>query len=247
MFFTKHKHIQIIDNNGDAKYLTDITAVFNVPEFLKNSKLTEPYMVSDSDTPESLAYNFYGDSKMSWIILLTNGIKNIYSEWPLNADMFNSMIEKKYFPYFSVFLILGTTQTYDIKEGDVVKLISPLGNNPSAVVKNWNPSLSKLTLERDSLIGQFSGELSLYSVRTGESIGLIGRIVENEQDSLHHFEQDGVVLDPLIGHLQDYISGFNYSVVTNMEYETKLNNDKRSIVIPSPELARQIYNNYIPS
>lgn len=247
MFFTKHKHIQIIDNNGDAKYLTDITTILNVPEFLKNSKLTQPYMISDSDTPESLAYNFYGDSKMSWIILLANGIRNIYSDWPLNVDMFNNMIDKKYNPYFSIFLDLPSVRTYDIREGDEIRMVNPNALNGIAIVKNWNASLSKLTLEIETGSGHFLEGIGIFLKRTGEYIGLIGRIVGSEADSLHHFEEDGVILDPLIGNLQDYILGSNNSVVTNIQYETKINDSKRSIVIPSPELARQIYNNYVPS
>ena len=75
-------------------------------------------------------------------------------------------------------------------------------------------------------------------------LGTIGRVVLYEMDALHHFEVDGVYVDPLLGYLQGYIGGGSNNVVTNSEYETKLNDNKRLIYIPTISVARRIESEY---
>jgi hypothetical protein len=240
MFFTKHNYIQINDDNGNTQYLTDITSIFKTPQFLKNSKLCDPYMIADGDTPESIALNAYDDSKMSWVILMVNGIKNIYNEWPLSSENFNRHIETKYSNRESIFLDLTSIKDYNLTEGQIVKTSSSNNQENYAEIINWNPSLSKLTVR--ILYGSFPEGNILY--KDGKNIGTISRRISYEPDSLHHFESDGVILDPLTGYLQDYLRGNDDFVVTNLQYETKINDEKRSIVVPIPGLARDIVKNY---
>ena len=77
-----------------------------------------------------------------------------------------------------------------------------------------------------------------------KEIGTIGRIVHYEIESLHHFEKEGLWLDPLVGNLQSYIAGENYDVVTNRKYEEEENNKKRSIFLPTKAFAIELSNSY---
>jgi len=43
-----------------------------------------PYFVTDFDRPDSLAYKFYGDAELHWIILLANNIVSVYDDWPVS-------------------------------------------------------------------------------------------------------------------------------------------------------------------
>ena len=70
------------------------------------------------------------------------------------------------------------------------------------------------------------------------------RIVHYEIESLHHFEKDGVWIDPLIGYLQDYLNGNDLNVITNHQYELSLNDKKREVFIPNKNYAKQIYDDY---
>jgi hypothetical protein len=238
MFFTKHNYIQTTDKDNNIINLTDISSVITLPEYLKNGKNSDPYLISDGDTPESIASTVYDDQRLSWVILIANGINDVYNDWPLTTDAFNRMMNLKYGSYISVFLKLDSVKKYNIKPGDIVKT----RNNTTAKVIEWNPSLSKLTL--DLIDGKFIRFATIFDENDFE-IGIIMRISEYDLQSLHHFEKDGVWLDPLLGYLQSYINGNNINVVTNNDYELSINNEKRNIIIPHKNYAIQMNNDYI--
>ena len=53
------------------------------------------FNVIGDDRPDNVADNFYGDPTLDWIVLLSNNIVNVQSEWPLSqADFFTYLSEK---------------------------------------------------------------------------------------------------------------------------------------------------------
>ena len=53
------------------------------------------FNVIGDDRPDNVADNFYDDPTLDWIVLLSNNIVNIQSEWPLSqADFFTYLSEK---------------------------------------------------------------------------------------------------------------------------------------------------------
>lgn len=67
-----------------------------IPELMKNVELFYGYSVQEGDTPETVAYKYYGDQYRYWIILYCNGILDPQWEWPLNNQQFDSYIQNKY-------------------------------------------------------------------------------------------------------------------------------------------------------
>lgn len=63
-----------------------------------NTRLTytRTYKIQDGETPELVAYKFYKDSDLYWIILLVNNIINIKEEWPLSTQELSDSIIEKY-------------------------------------------------------------------------------------------------------------------------------------------------------
>jgi len=57
---------------------------------------TRTYKIQDGETPELVAYKFYKDSDLYWIILLVNNIINIKEEWPLSTQELSDSIIEKY-------------------------------------------------------------------------------------------------------------------------------------------------------
>lgn len=55
-----------------------------------------PYTVTESDRPDSLAYNYYDDAEKTWLIYLVNGVIDPYHDVHLTNEEFESYIEKKY-------------------------------------------------------------------------------------------------------------------------------------------------------
>ena len=54
--------------------------------------------IMDSDRPDTLAYDYYGDSELHWIILYANGasFQNPYYDWPMNYFDLKKFVDKKY-------------------------------------------------------------------------------------------------------------------------------------------------------
>ncbi len=54
------------------------------------------YEISGDDRPDNVAYDFYGDSSLDWLVLLCNNIINIQSEWPMSQKSFDNYLINKY-------------------------------------------------------------------------------------------------------------------------------------------------------
>jgi len=77
--------------------VTNIVSRFGFENKLKeNENAFYKYTVKDSDTPEIIAYKYYGHSERHWIVLLFNDIIDPQYDWPLKQDEFIDFVSKKY-------------------------------------------------------------------------------------------------------------------------------------------------------
>ena len=104
-FKTLPKVIQV--KNQVATVLTNLMNRADViPSLLTNPLIFYKYDIQDGDTPETVAYKYYGDSYRYWILLYSNQIMNPLWDWPLNSNDFNKYIDDKYQefnPYSTVY------------------------------------------------------------------------------------------------------------------------------------------------
>ena len=63
---------------------------------ITNVSLFEEYFVRDGDRADTLAFQFYNDSTLHWIIMYANYITNPYYDWPLTYFDLQKFIAKKY-------------------------------------------------------------------------------------------------------------------------------------------------------
>jgi hypothetical protein len=211
--------------------------IFVQRNFLKNifseRDYILPYTVKSGDTPRSLAYYIYGSERYEWIIYCLNSIVNPYYDWPLSEDDFYNFIGSKYLNKKCLFLNLDSFVN-NFKVGETIT-----SGQSSARVSEWNRTLCRLTIEN------VSGNFQIgNTITSNSSSAVIGRIVDRAEDAVNHFEtQNGFILDPLVGYIQSYISSSNDQyVITNIQYEEKLNNQKRQIYVLKPEYARTAEN-----
>jgi hypothetical protein len=86
-----------IPNSKKSISATNITKRFSVANFLRNSAVVfDEYYVEDGERPDSVAYDYYGDQNMDWLILLTNEIHDSYFQWVLSYEQFNSYLRDRY-------------------------------------------------------------------------------------------------------------------------------------------------------
>jgi hypothetical protein len=63
---------------------------------IDNYAVLTKYDVRDQDTPETLAYELYGDSEYHWVLLIINNIVNVRKDWPLKSREFGDFVSAKY-------------------------------------------------------------------------------------------------------------------------------------------------------
>ena len=54
------------------------------------------FVVEGDDRPDNVADKVYDDPNLDWVVLLSNNIVNIQSEWPMSQSDFNTYITEKY-------------------------------------------------------------------------------------------------------------------------------------------------------
>ena len=85
------------DANRNSVVMTDLMARCSIiPEILNNPMVYYDYDVQDGDTPEIVAYKYYGDSYRYWVVLFANQITDPQWDWPLNSNDFDAYITNKY-------------------------------------------------------------------------------------------------------------------------------------------------------
>lgn len=98
MYFRKFpKTFYSLDNVATVQVITNILVrVVLTEELQEKFGVFDEYDVTESDTPEILAFKVYGDSELHWIILHYNNILDPRFEWPLTTNNLVKYVEGKY-------------------------------------------------------------------------------------------------------------------------------------------------------
>jgi hypothetical protein len=86
-----------ITNTENYKLLPDILRRVKLRALVKSgAMLFDKYDVKEGEKPEDIAYKWFGDAELHWVILMTNNITDRYHDWPLNAPQFAEFLTDKY-------------------------------------------------------------------------------------------------------------------------------------------------------
>jgi hypothetical protein len=85
------------DNVGVSRVFTNLLARASIiPDVLKNPLVYYSYDIQEGDTPEIIAYKYYGDSYRYWIVLFANELLDPQWSWPMTSTVFDSYMAEKY-------------------------------------------------------------------------------------------------------------------------------------------------------
>jgi len=87
------------DMKGDRNYklLPDILRRVKLRSGLRSGAfMFDNYNVKDGERPEDVAYKWFGDAQLHWVILMTNNITDRFYQWPLSQPQFQEHITDKY-------------------------------------------------------------------------------------------------------------------------------------------------------
>jgi len=128
-----------LSREDEGVKLRSITNVLNrVRKKLEitNAAIFEQYFVNDGDRADTLAYQYYDDSTLHWIIMYANYMTNPYYDWPLTYFDLQKYVAKKYDN-------INGIHHYEDSDGNVVDapntIISPSGrtSGPADAITNF--------------------------------------------------------------------------------------------------------------
>jgi hypothetical protein len=128
-YFNKVPNFDYISRLPNAK-LSDYVRVKN---FFKRAKLREDifkelaffekYTIEGDDRPDNVAFKIYDDSTFDWVVLVSNNIINIQSEWPLPQRDFDRFLLDKYGDYDTLYNGIHHYETQEVKNSNGVTIV----------------------------------------------------------------------------------------------------------------------------
>jgi hypothetical protein len=138
------------DAKGNSLLMTNLMARTSViPSILNNASVFYQYDIQDGDTPESIAYKYYGESYRYWIVLFANEIIDPQWNWPMNNNVFAKYLENKY-PSINVY---STAHHYE-------KILSQFDSGT-------NTTTVETVIIDESTYNSLTGGIHNYSLPTG--------------------------------------------------------------------------------
>ena len=65
-------------------------------EYVKHQSFFAQHTIIDGETPEYLAYTYYGDTELHWVILYAQQATNPFYDWPMDYFDLKKFVIKKY-------------------------------------------------------------------------------------------------------------------------------------------------------
>ena len=97
-YFSKFP-LMTYDVKGDKvrKLLPNILRRIKLRATIKSGGMIfDRYDVKEGEKPEDVAYKWFGDAELHWVILMTNNITDRYYGWPMNSVQFAEFLADKY-------------------------------------------------------------------------------------------------------------------------------------------------------
>lgn len=128
-YFRQVPDFQYVSRLPDSQSISDYITVKNL---FKRGKLREDifgnlqfftkYKIIGNERPDNVAYKVYNDETLDWVILLSNNILNVQTEWPLSQQGFDNFLLEKYGSYDQINAI-HHYETNEIKNTNGITII----------------------------------------------------------------------------------------------------------------------------
>ena len=166
---SSHSYITVKNLFRRNKLRDDLQNVFTI---------FDKYEIMEGARPDTIAQDFYGDSELDWVVLMTAGILNVRNEWPLsNRDLY----EYAYELYGNELNSVHHYETIEIKDSDG-KLILPKGKR---VDKDFTVSYY------DN--GNYWNKTGIYNLSTNIN-GSIGSVTNWEYETIKNDKKRSIYL-----------------------------------------------------
>ena len=91
------KMVYDVKGNENYKLLPDILRRVKQRSAVASGQfIFDTYDVVNGEKPEDIAYKWFGDAQLHWVILMTNNITDRFHQWPMTQPQFDEFLTDKY-------------------------------------------------------------------------------------------------------------------------------------------------------
>lgn len=129
-YFRQVPNFAYINRTKEGKNSYDYTAVKNLfkrakirDDIFQNLAYFEKYKIIGDERPDNIAFKIYDDQTLDWVILLSNNILDIKTEWPMTQRTFDKYVLDKYNDYNTLYNGIKYYKTTEIKNSNGTTII----------------------------------------------------------------------------------------------------------------------------
>ena len=156
-YFRRLPDLEYISRLKDSK-LSDYIVVKNLfkkgilrEDIYQNLATFEKYKIIGDERPDNVAKKIYGNSELDWLVLVSNNIINIQTEWPMRQNDFDEHLLLKYGTYQTLYSGIHHYESKEIKDSNGVVILPEglivdegyefLYTNPQGILERRRPGL----------------------------------------------------------------------------------------------------------
>ena len=163
-YFQRVPDLNYVSRLPDAK-IGDYIRVKNLfkkgklrEDIFQNLAFFEKYKVIGDDRPDNVAFEVYDDASLDWIVLLSNNVLNVQTEWPLPQTDFDRFVLDKYGDYDTLYNGIHHYETEEVKNSQGVTIV-PAGLQVDA---SYSVSYYDFFIEQQITTGNISIPVTNY-------------------------------------------------------------------------------------
>ena len=164
-YFRQLPKFDYVSRNADEKNISDYIEVKNL---FKRGKLREDifgnlsfftkYSIIGDERPDNVAYDAYGEETLDWVVLLSNNILNIQTEWPMTQQVFDRFVLSKYGDYNTLYNGIHHYESREILNY-IGNIVIPKGLE---VDQNYSVSYYDFSTEQDVTVTNVAQPVTNY-------------------------------------------------------------------------------------
>jgi len=156
-YFRRLPDLEYISRLKDSK-LSDYIVVKNLfkkgilrEDIYQNLATFQKYKIIGDERPDNVAKKIYGNSELDWLVLVSNNIINIQTEWPMRQNDFDEHLLLKYGTYQTLYSGIHHYESKEIKDSNGVVILPEglivdegyefLYTNPQGILERRRPGL----------------------------------------------------------------------------------------------------------
>ena len=189
-YFRNVPNFEYVSREVDQKSISDYSTVKNLfkraqirDDIFQNLKYFEKYQIIGDERPDNVAYKFYNDSTLDWVILLSNNITNVQTQWPIPQTILDSLLIEKYGTYENLYSGIHHYETLEVKNsrGEIIlnsgRNIKPSWKTDGNFVSAYNfgyDFIETVTLDNLNDIVEVTLRIPIEGLKIGDSISAFG-------------------------------------------------------------------------